>query len=326
MQPPVTIVLLVFDGIQILDVTGPAAVFAAANDAIGSTHYAVHIVSPQGGEIQSNSAIALATQPIQGIRPNAVDTLLIAGGDDDKVLAFAAHSDVKQWVVRASKSCRRYGSICSGALALAHYGLLDGKQATTHWSTCADLAAHYPMVHVDADALYVQDGRLWTSAGVTTGVDMCLAMVAADVGEAVSNAIARRLVLYAKRPGYQSQFSPVLTAQAKAAEQFSDLVNWMREHLAEPLKVARLAERAAMSQRSFHRNFTQCMAQTPAHFVESLRLEKARLLLAAMVPIKSVAVATGYGNAGQLSKAFERRIGMPPSLYRGLHGTDHSQR
>ena len=268
----------------------------------------------------------MATRRIRSIRPGAIDTLLIAGGDDKKVLAFAQHADVKLWVVSTSQKCRRYGSICSGALALAHFGLLDGKQATTHWSACEELATQYPRVQVDADALYVQDGHLWTSAGVTTGIDMCLAMVTSDLGEAASNAIARRLVLYAKRPGYQSQFSQVLTAQTNAASQFSGLVDWMREHLAEPLRVAQLASRAAMSERNFHRNFTQCMSETPAHFVESLRLEKARLLLAAMVPIKSVAAATGYNSGGQLSKAFERRIGIPPSLYRELHGTNPGNR
>ena len=320
MPNPLSIALLVFEGIQILDVTGPAAVFGAANDAVGMTYYKVHILSPDGGVVRSNSAIGVDSQSFENVDPDTIDTLLIAGGDDERVLAFAALANVRSWVTRASAGCRRYGSICSGAFVLAHLGLVDGKRVTTHWSACSALAARYPNVHVDADALYVQDGCIWTSAGVTTGIDMCLALVAFDLGEAVASTIAKRLVLYAKRPGYQSQFSQVLTAQAQAAAPFADLIDWMREHLSESLSVSDLASRVALSDRSFHRKFTECMSETPAHFVESLRLEKVRLLLVGKMPLKSIAAATGYANAGQMSKAFERRIGMPPNLFRELHG------
>ena len=319
MKAALNIALLVFDGIQILDVSGPAAVFAAANDAVGTEHYKVHILSMDGGAVQSNCEIALSTMSLESVVPNTIDTMLIAGGRDTGILVFSAENHAKSWVLDASSNCRRFGSICTGAFALAHFGLLNGKRATTHWSACSELAASYPEVHVDSEALFVQDGRTWTSAGVSTGIDMCLAMVASDLGEQVSNSIARRLVLYAKRPGYQSQFSDVLTAQAKATSAFGDLVEWMRENLTEELSVPRLAAKVSMSERNFHRRFTESMAETPAHFVESLRLEKARLLLVAMVPLKTIAAATGYPNAAHFSKAFERRIGLAPGLFRDLH-------
>ena len=319
MQLPLTIALLVYDGIQILDVTGPAAVFAAANDAVGAQHYKVHILSIAGGNVQSNCAVALATQPLHSLDPRSVDTLLIAGGTYEPICAFGADPALQKWIMPASACCRRIGSICTGAFALAQLGLIDGKQATTHWSACSELAVRYPRVQVSPDALYVQDGKVWTSAGVSTGIDMCLALVAADVGDAIANEIAKRLVLYAKRRGNQSQFSQVLSAQVQAASPFAELIEWMRDNLVQPLGVAQLADRVALSERSFQRKFTEAMRETPAHFVESLRLEKVRLLLIAKLPLKTIAATTGYTSTGQMSKAFERRIGMSPSLFRELH-------
>ena len=220
--------LLTFNGIQILDVTGPAAVFAAANDAIGSNFYKVRILSDAGAIVQSNSAIAIATESIDAIMPNSLDTLLIVGGNEDAVRDLASTPRVRQWVLRACEQAQRYGSICTGAFALAEFGLINGKRVATHWSGCAELARLYPKAMVDSNALFVQDGQVWTSAGVTTGIDMCLEIVATDLSPAVANAIAKRLVLYARRPGYQSQFSPVLKAQAKADAPFGKLVNWMK--------------------------------------------------------------------------------------------------
>jgi len=311
--------LLSFNGIQILDVTGPAAVFAAANDAVGNDFYKVRILSDAGGIVQSNSTIAIATEAIDEVRPTDLDTLLIVGGDEHAVRNLAASRKVRQWVLQACGHARRYGSICTGAFALAEFGLIDGKRVVTHWSGCADLARLYPRTSVDANALFVQDGQVWTSAGVTTGIDMCLEIVTSDLGAAVANAIAERLVLYARRPGYQSQFSPVLKAQAKADAPFGKLVGWMREHLAEILDVSRLASEMAMSERSFHRKFTSTMGETPAHFVETLRLDQTRLLLSTGISLKEIAARTGYSTAAQLTKAFERRFGMTPLLFRDMH-------
>jgi transcriptional regulator GlxA family with amidase domain len=323
MAKPLTVAMLTFPRCQVLDVTGPAMVFEAGNDALGKVHYEIHILSAQGGPIQTSSAVTLVTKPIKQVPPSSIDTLLIAGGDESGLQGLVTDASVRRWAVRASRSARRYGSVCSGTFALAHFGLLHGKRVATHWSACASLAGQWPDVEVDRNALFVNDGALWTSAGVTTGIDMSLEMVAADLGHAVAHAIAKRLVLYARRPGYQSQFSPVLNAQSHADAPFASLIHWMREHLTQQLTVPRLAEKVAMSERTFLRRFTQSMGETPAHFVETLRLEQARTLLAAGMSLKDIAAQTGYSTSAQLSKAFDRRFGMTPILFRELHCRSH---
>lgn len=317
--PARSVAILTFDASQVLDVAGPASVFAAANDALGKPFYQVHILSAAGGPVQSSSAVALATQPIASVAPESIDTLLVAGGEDEGLRSLTRNESVREWVTRASACARRYGSICTGTFVLAHFGLVRGNRVATHWSKCSELSQAYPDAEVDANALFVNDGRLWTSAGVTTGIDMSLEMVASDLGYAVAHGIARRLVLYARRPGYQSQFSPVLQAQAHADAPFATLVEWMRDHLHEPLDVPTLAARMAMSDRSFQRKFSRCMGETPARFVETLRLDQARNLLSGGMSLKEIAERTGYGSAGQFSKAFERRFGMTPQLFRDLH-------
>lgn len=294
-------------------------VFEAGNDALGKAHYRVHICSGNGGVIQTSSAVALVTKSIEDLPASAIDTLLIAGGDDSGLKLLADNEAVRKWAVRVCKNARRYGSICTGTFALAQFGLLGGKRVATHWSACANLAEKCPDIEVDTNALFVNDGRLWTSAGVTTGIDMSLEMVAADLGNAVANTIAKRLVLYARRPCYQSQFSAVLRAQSDADAPFAALSYWMRENLSQQLDVPRLAERVSMSERTFLRRFTKSTGETPAHFVETLRLDLARNLLAAGMTLKEIAVRTGYSTGTQLSKAFGRRFGMTPMLFRELH-------
>jgi transcriptional regulator GlxA family with amidase domain len=313
------VAILTFDRCQILDVTGPAMVFAAGNDALGKAFYNVHLLSAAGGIVQSSSAVSFVTAPAKSVPPESIDTLLIAGGDDVGLRALSANTAVRAWAVRASEVARRFGSICTGTFALAQFGLLSGKHVATHWSACSELAELCPEAQVDTNALFVNDGRLWTSAGVTTGIDMSLAMVAADLGDTVANTIAKRLVLYARRPGYQSQFSPVLSAQSHADAPFAALVDWIRENLSGPLEVPRLAARVSMSERTFLRNFTRSVGETPAHFVETLRLDQTRVYLAAGMSLKEIAAKVGYLTAAQLSKAFDRRFGMTPLLFRELH-------
>lgn len=321
MDKPKNIALVAFDGVQVLDITGPAAVFSAANDALGRESYRVHILSAEGGVVQSNSAVRLETKSIKDLSTSRVDTLMIAGGDAAGLRKLAANALVMKWVVKASAQAIRFGSICTGAFLLADFGLIDGKRVATHWSACSALAQRYPKADVDANALYVQDGRLWTSAGVTTGIDMCLQMVNEDLGKEITNAIAKRLVLYARRPGYQAQFSSILSAQIRADSPFADLIEWMRKHLTEELNISRMASHVAMSERSFHRKFTASVGETPAHFIETLRLEKVRYLLTSGITLKEVAAKTGYATSSQLSKAFDRRFGMTPLLFRSMHST-----
>ena len=316
---PLDVAILAFAGCQVLDVTGPAMVFAAANYASGKTRYNVHILSAQGGTVQTSSAVALASKSLKALAPRAIDTLLIAGGDRSGLQLLTADESVRKWVVSTSGKARRYGSVCTGAFALADFALLKGKRVATHWSACSDLAELCPDAHVDAHASFVNDGRLWTSAGVTTGIDMSLAMVASDLGEEVANAIAKRLVLYARRPGYQSQFSPVLSAQSHAAAPFAELIDWIRQNLALPLDVQRLAARVSMSERTFLRHFTRSTGMTPARFVETLRLDQTRIYLAAGMSLKEIGPKVGYLSSTQLSRAFARRFGITPLLFRELH-------
>jgi transcriptional regulator GlxA family with amidase domain len=318
---PHTLAILVFDGVQILDVTGPASVFAAANDCCRSTFYDVHIVSARGGTVSSSSAVQLATRAVRTLAPENVDILLIAGGDEHLLRNLASERVLADWIGRAGRAARRYGSICTGVFLLAELGLVNGRRVATHWSACRELAEDFPALEVDADSLYVEDGHVWTSAGVTTGIDMCLAMVERDLGSKIANRIAARLVLYARRPGYQSQFSPVLKAQAKAGAPFGKLVDWMASNLQQPLDVPQLAERVAMSERSFYRKFTATMGETPARFVEVLRLDRVRQLLETGRSLKEIAAQTGFSGTPQLTRAFERRFGVTPQLFRETQAT-----
>jgi transcriptional regulator GlxA family with amidase domain len=314
MQRTQKLFLLAYEGCQLLDVSGPAAVFGAANEAAGRTLYDVRIVSPAGGAVASNSGVAVMSRKIGG-QP---DTLLVAGGSKG-LPAVMARPDVRRWLQRVVPKAKRYGSICTGAFVLAAAGLLDGKRVATHWASCARLAERFPALTVDPDALYVVDGKVWTSAGVTTGIDMALALVEADLGAATANLIARHFVLYARRPGYQSQFSPLLQAQSEAAAPFAPLVEWMQTHLDGPLDVPTLARRAGLTERSFYRKFTEATGKTPAQFVERLRLDAARTLLAKDMPLKAIAGKVGLGSSARLGAAFERGFGMTPSLFREMH-------
>ena len=314
MTRPHRLAILAYEGCQLLDVTGPAAVFGAANEGRERPFYDVRIVSPDGGTVASNAGVALQSHKIGG-QP---DTLLVAGGSRG-LRATMARQDVRRWLRKVAPGTQRFGSVCTGAFVLAAAGLLDGKRVATHWASCDRLAAGFPALTVDADSLYVVDGKVWTSAGVTTGIDMALALVEADLGAAVANLIARHFVLYARRPGYQSQFSPLLQAQTAAEAPFAALIDWMQENLERPLDVPALAARAGLSERSFYRKFTEATGKTPAHFVESLRLDAARTLLAQGLPIKAIAGKVGLSSPARLGQAFERRFGMAPSLFREMH-------
>jgi transcriptional regulator GlxA family with amidase domain len=314
MTRPHRIRILAYEGCQILDVTGPAAVFGAANESARREAYDVGIVSPSGGAIASSCGVVLQSRRLGG-QP---DTLLVAGGSRG-LRAAMEREDLRRWLRKVAPGCRRFGSVCTGAFVLAAAGLLDGKRVATHWARCERLAESFPALDVDRESLYVADGRVWTSAGVTTGIDMALAMVEADLGAATANLIARHFVLYARRPGFQSQFSPMLSAQAGADAPFAGLMEWMQDNLQNRLDVPELAKRAGLSERSFYRKFTDATGKTPAHFVETVRLDAARSLIVKGLPLKQVADKVGLRSSARLGAAFERRFGMAPSLFRQMH-------
>lgn len=319
---PARVVLIAYPGAQVLDISGPAAVFSGANRFTPSPRYEVVVASSAGGLIETGGAVSIDTRALASLAQRQGDIVLVVGGDDRAVLAAVRDDVLRRWVVRAARVASRWGSVCSGTFVLAECGLLDGKRVATHWDGTAELARRYPTIDVDAEALYVVDGRTWTSAGVTTGIDMALAMVEEDFGARVAADIAQRLVLYGRRPGFQSQFSPLLRAQSESDAPFVALVDWIQAHLDERLDVECLARHAKQSPRDFHRKFVRATGKTPARFVEDLRLEQARTLLAHSMNLKQIAADTGFGSAVRLSRAFERRFGIKPTVFRELHGVN----
>ncbi len=317
------VIFVVYPGFELLDASGPAAVFNSANRALGQqgkpAFYEVTLVSAEGGAIDSSSGIAVDTAPIVELRPGEVHTILVAGAEREPLLAAVADPILRAALPAVALNAARFGSVCSGCFLLAALGLLDGHRIATHWDACRPVADAFPAVTVDPDALYVVDGRLWTSAGVTTGIDMALAMIASDLDATIAGEVAKRLILYVRRPGYQSQFSPLLQAQVKGDSPFADLIGWIQANLDAPLDVPSLADRARLSERTFHRKFVAATGQTPARFVETARLDAARMLLSSGLSLKSVASKVGLYPATRLSEAFERRFGVAPRLFRDMH-------
>jgi transcriptional regulator GlxA family with amidase domain len=317
------VVFIVYPGFELLDMSGPASVFTSANRSLGlrekSPFYAISLVSVAGGPVTSSSGVAVETQGLKDLIRKAADTLLVVGAEREHLLPVLADPTWAAWLPKLASKAQRFGSVCSGAILLARLRLLDGHRVATHWDACAPLAAGFASVTVDPDALYVVDDRLWTSAGVTTGIDMALAMVAQDLSADIAGEVAKRLVLYARRPGYQSQFSPLLQAQVKADSPFAELIAWILENLASTLDIPVLADRAGLSERTFHRRFVAATGETPARFVETARLDAARMLLCRGLSLKSVAAEVGLSPAARFSEAFERRFGVSPRLFREMH-------
>jgi transcriptional regulator GlxA family with amidase domain len=243
-----------------------------------------------------------------------IDTLLVAGGQVEKA---ARDERVTGWLARAARRSRRVGSVCSGAFVLAAAGLLDGCRAATHWANADELAERFPSIDVDPDAIYVRDGDVWTSAGVTAGMDLALALVDEDHGRQVALETARWLVIYARRGGGQSQFSSHLRAQLADREPLRELQAWLPEHLGEDLPVERLAGQACMSPRNFARAFRRELGMTPAAYVETLRVDGARLRLESTgEKVDAIARACGFGSVETMRRAFHRRLGVGPAEYR----------
>ncbi len=319
---PRRIVLVGFEGFQLLDIAGPAEVFSKANEhhppaTARPFHYETIIASPDGGTIASSSGLQIAATRALGEIGGAVDTMMIAGGPEGPLRAAAARQDLRDWIVARAPQVRRVASICTGAFILGNAGLLDGRRATTHWSAAGLLERLLPATEVVPDAIFVGDGHIYTSAGVTAGIDLSLAFVEQDCGPQAALATARDLVLYLRRVGGQSQFSPSLAAQAKAAQGLGDLVRWIEEHPDADLSVPALADRAAMSERTFARAFGGETGMTPARFVELVRLDRAKQFLeTTRWPLARIAARSGLGSAATLARVFRRRLGVTPEDYR----------
>ena len=298
--------VLALPGLQALDVAGPVEVLHAAGG------YDVTVVAPGGGAVTTSSGLTLGAAPLPA-KPEPLDTLVIAGGAGTRDPGPEALAYVRAAAPRA----RRVASVCTGAFVLAAAGLLEGRRATTHWAWCAALARRYPAVTVDPEPIWVRDGDVWTSAGVTAGIDLTLALVADDLGADVALRVARELVVFLQRPGGQAQFSAGLAARPAAERPLRELQGWVADHLDEDLGVARLAARAQMSERSFQRAFRRETGATPAAYVEGLRVERACIVLqSTSAPVEAVAAECGFGTVETMRRAFHRRLGVGPAAYR----------
>jgi transcriptional regulator GlxA family with amidase domain len=316
---PDRIVIVVFNGAQSLDITGPTEVFAHAAREPGGRRYRI-VVAGRRRAITTSSGLSLVTEPLERVTCGPGDTVLVVGGNEAGVSAAVRDRRLLDWVRRRSRNVRRLGSVCSGTFILAAAGLLDGRTVATHWSAVARLAAFRPGLTVDGNAIFVQEGRIWTSAGITTGIDMSLAMVEEDCGRRVADRVAAQLVLHARRPGYQSQFSDLLAAQARCDDPLSGVLAWAATRLT-VLDVEALAQRAAISVRTLHRVCARTLGTTPAKLIERLRTDRARVLLGTTgLSPKEIAAQCGFRDAPQLTRSFVRSFGVSPRGYRLVRG------
>jgi transcriptional regulator GlxA family with amidase domain len=312
MASPRRVVVLALPRTQALDLAGPIDVLASATERV-APGYAVELVTPGGGHVRCSSGLTVAAEPLPA--PAPMDTLLVLGGED--VPASARDPGLREWVLASSARAERTVSICTGAFVLAAAGLLDGRRATTHWTRCEDLARAYPQVVVEPDRIFTRDGPIGTSAGVSAGIDLALALVEEDLGRELALDVARSMVVFLKRPGGQSQFSAQLAGQVAARQPLRELQAWIGDHLEEDLSVPALARRAFMSERNFGRAFRRETGLTPAAYVEALRIERARTALQeSAAPTEVIARFCGFGSAEVMRRAFQRRLGIPPTVYR----------
>lgn len=313
---PRHVVVLVFDGVVLLDLaaldvfTGAEIVAAAA----GLGGYQIKVAAVGDGKVATGSNAELLAEPLTTLDVSEIDTILVPGSLD---IEAPPSPDLIDWIREHAPGARRVVSICVGAFLLARAGLLSGRRVTTHWSAADTLKARYPDVLVDSDPIFIRDGKIWTSAGASAGIDLALALVQEDLGHQVAMQVARSLVVYLKRAGGQSQYSAPLAAQVATDAEFAELHGWIREHLHEDLDLDALARRAGMSPRTLERHYSAKLGQTPLRMLETMRLETARLSLEdTSLSLKQIARSAGFGDEQRLRRAFSRRFGVAPSEYR----------
>jgi len=318
--------IFVYDGMMALDAVGPADVFGLANimcreeDPNASEQYDICLVGSRKGSIRTGTGFRIAVDWSVREADPAFDTLIVPGGANLRDAEFALKiPEVDAWLRRSARQSRRVVSICTGAITLAKLGLLNGRRATTHWAYCERLAADFPTVEVEPDTLWIKDGKIYTSAGITTGIDLALALIEEDLGRRFALELARALVMFLKRPGGQSQFSSELISQMASPDRLEDLVEWIREHLDSPLTIEDLAKRSGMSVRNFQRVFTQQCGMPPAKFIERLRVERARLIIEdTALSMAEIAQKSGFDSEQRMRRSFKRVLGINP--------TDHADR
>lgn len=316
-EPRVVVVGFPFG--QILDVSGPLEVFSTASRFLPIPKYRTEVVSADGGAVLTTSGMEYLSTAIADVA-GPIDTLVVAGGRD--IHEASGNELLLHHISRLARSSRRVTSVCSGAFLLAAAGLLDGRRATTHWADCELLADDYPLIAVEPDSIYVRDQNVWTSAGVTAGIDLALALVADDYGRLAAVEVARQLVVYLRRSGGQAQFSAVLAAQASDHEPVRDVLTWLADHLIQDLSIAALAKRANLSERQFSRVFKAEVGITPAEHVEAVRMETAcHLLETTLLGMEEIARTCGFGVPETMNRAFRRRLNTTPGNHRHHFGS-----
>ena len=316
---PLKVMMLAYEQCQVLDATGPVEALQKANNVLEKKHYALQIIAPTAGTIQTSGVVQIAAArslaDIDESELQQLDTLMIAGGVG--VIDTMQDQAVLDFIRLASKYVRRVVSVCSGSFLLAEAGLLTDRRATTHWDSIDEMARRYPRIDVDDDAIYVRDGKFWTSAGVTAGIDLTLALIEEDLGSQVALQVARTLVVYMMRPGGQAQFSAQLKFQRTQDRQLRALTEWIEDNSAEDLSVAALASRCAMSDRNFTRRFTRELGISPARFVEQSRLQYARRQLEETeLSLQKIADLSGFKSVEVMRRLFNRKLNVSPVDYR----------
>jgi len=325
LKPERRIAVAVYPGVSLLDLGGPLEAFRVASEFAGTRsrrlNYKCSVVSSRGGQVPTADGVPLITESIRSLDRIEIDTLIVPGA----FLVEDVTRDVEliKWVAKRAPKCRRVCSVCVGSFMLAAAGLLNGRRAATHWMHTQLLARQYPDVKVEPDAIFVHDGRVWSSAGVTTGIDLALALIEEDSGRETAIAVARVLVVYLKRAGAQSQYSALLAAQAESeSNNFAELERWIAENLRADLSIESLADRAHMSPRNFARMYAKKRGRTPAKAVEAIRIDAARRRLEETdARIETIADECGYSGEEQMRSAFVRVLRIPPREYRKRFAT-----
>lgn len=314
---PKNIVLIAFDGVEVLEIAGPASVFSKANSKWENS-YKVTVLADKCGEIHTNSGISLNSHDTwQTYDPEHIDTLIIAGGNPETVKNELRRDDLSAWIKSAAKTTRRVASICTGAIALGHANLLDGKRCTTHWEFLEDFQNFFPQAEVVHDQIFVRDKNIWSSGGITTGIDLALAFVEEDLGSQCAVDIASTLILQGIRLGATPQISALLPKQAQPTHKLKDLLPWIQQNIASKLSADVLASRVGMSVRNLNRTFLQNFGVTPRLYVLQIRLDQAAVLLKETNwSIEDISIRSGFISKDSLERGFKKRWSMSPGLYR----------
>ena len=314
------VVVVVFDGVNDVDVSGPSSVFAYANRLHRNAYEVVH-ASASGGSVTTEGGLVLSSLTALDSIAAPIDTVIITGGSETALLAAVGEGIIGPWLLNVAPKARRLGSVCTGAFLLAATGLMDGKRMATHWAGCEQLERFFPAISVAPDAIFIMDDHTFSSAGVSASIDLTLALVEADHGHEVAASIARSMVLYLRRPGGQAQFSQFLAHQSALEGPFQSLLSWVSENPDKDLSVAELARRAMMSERSFSRAFVKETGKTPASFVRTVRLETAlRLIETTSRSVKQIAHDAGFGSTDSLERAIVKFTGFTATQLRQRFG------